>query len=113
ELIPVSTDGELIPSLPDSRIERNPHPRLNIHAYPALYLMQPPDNIVLLRQGGSSFTELIDRMIDVAFAEGWLNEPLFSDTHISTQPWSNSFLEDIAGQITHPALNTVPSSPRD
>ena len=53
EVIPFSTDGIVIPQMPDSRIEREPSPKLNIQAYPALYLMQPPDNIVLLRQGGS------------------------------------------------------------
>ncbi|MGI9273676.1 MAG: hypothetical protein ACR2PT_02295, partial [Endozoicomonas sp.] len=81
---------ELIPSLPDSRIERNPHPRLNIHAYPALYLMQPPNNILLLRQGGSSFTELIDRMIDVAFAEGWLNLMEYQQSHIFLDVWKRA-----------------------
>ncbi|MGI9276426.1 MAG: conjugal transfer protein TraF, partial [Endozoicomonas sp.] len=92
ELIPVSTDGELIPSLPDSRIERNPHPRLNIQAYPALYLMQPPDSIVLLRQGGTSLTDLINRIVEVAFQQNWITKKLFADTFINHEPWSDRTL---------------------
>ena len=91
ELIPFSTDGLLMPSLPDSRIERSPHPRLNILAYPALFLMQPPDNIVLLRQGGISFTELGERIIAVSAEQEWISKQEFHSTHSNTEVWSKPF----------------------
>ena len=89
ELIPFSTDGILIPQLPDSRIELSPHPALNIQAYPALYLMQPPDNIILLRQGGLSFTELSNRIINVSAEQKWITQQDFSNTNINIEPWNN------------------------
>ena len=85
KLIPVSTDGIVIPSLLDSRIETTPHPKLNIQTYPALFLMQPPDNIVLLRQGSSSFTTLTERMVDVAFEKGWISQHEYQTTRINQE----------------------------
>ena len=73
EIIPFSVDGIVIPDLHDSRIDKSPHPRLNIQAYPALFLMQPPDRIVLLRQGGISFAELSDRIIRVSAEHDWVS----------------------------------------
>ncbi|MGI9273660.1 MAG: hypothetical protein ACR2PT_02215, partial [Endozoicomonas sp.] len=78
---------ELIPSLPDSRIERNPHPRLNIHAYPALYLMQPPNNILLLRQGGSSFTDLAGTIVRVAYANNLISEQDYKLQQATYEVW--------------------------
>ncbi len=89
EVIPFSTDGILIPQLPDSRIELSPHPALNIQAYPALYLMQPPDNIVLLRQGGVSFTELNDKVISVAAEQGWISGQQLRKTRINIETWNS------------------------
>ncbi len=91
ELIPISTDGSIIPSLPESRIERAPPPALNIQAYPALFLMQPPDNIVLLRQGVSSFTELGERIIDVALKQGWIEQDEYQKTRINQEVWESDF----------------------
>ena len=89
ELISFSTDGILIPQLPDSRIEQSPHPALNIKAYPALYLMQPPDNIVPLRQGGVSFTELGNRIISVSAQQRWISQQEFNQTKINIETWDN------------------------
>ena len=85
EVIPFSTDGILIPDLPDSRVEKSPHPTLNIQAYPALYLMQPPDNIVLLRQGGVSLTELCERVISVSAERGWISSAEYQQAQISNE----------------------------
>ena len=83
EVIPFSTDGILIPELPDSRVEKSPHPTLNIQAYPALYLMQPPDNIVLLRQGGVSLTELCERVISVSAEQHWISAKEYRETRVT------------------------------
>ena len=93
KLIPVSTDGFVLPGLPDSRVETTPHPKLNIKTYPALFLMQPPDNIVLLRQGTSSFTALTERMANVAFEQGWIDINEFQKTRINQDVWSTEPLE--------------------
>ena len=85
EVISFSVDGVLIPDLPDSRVEKSPHPKLSIRAYPALYLMQPPDKIELLRQGGISFTELSDRIIEVSAEHGWITKDEMRKTRISTE----------------------------
>ncbi len=90
ELITFSTDGEFIPSFPDSHIERTPHPRLNIQAYPALYLMQPPGKIVLLRQGVMSFAGLTERILDIAFEQEWITHDDFKGTRINHESWSHS-----------------------
>ena len=98
EVVAFSTDGILIAELPDSRIERLPHPKLNILAYPALFLMQPPDNTVSLRQGAISFTDLADRMIEVANDQGWISKSEYQETSINQVIWnpskiSSSFLD--------------------
>ena len=85
ELIPISTDGHLIEDLPDSRIERSPPAKLNILAYPALFLMQPPDKIVLIRQGAISFSGLIERVVTVAFEQGLISKTDYSKTLISEE----------------------------
>lgn len=90
EVISFSVDGVLIPGLPDSRVDRSPHPKLNIRTYPALYLMQPPDNIELLRQGGISFTDLSERIIEVAAEHGWITKDELGKTRISTESWQNT-----------------------
>ncbi len=91
ELIPISIDGFIIPSLPESRIEQTPPPAPNIQTYPALFLMQPPDNIVLLRQGVSSFTELGERIIDVALKQGWIEQNEHQKTRINQEVWESDF----------------------
>ncbi len=83
ELITFSTDGVLISSFPASHIELSPHPQLNIQAYPALYLMQPPSNIALLRQGVISFTELTERILETAFEQEWITHHDFRETRIN------------------------------
>ncbi len=88
ELIPISTDGLIIPCLSESRIQRTLPPTLNIHAYPALFLMQPPNNIVLLRQGVSSFTELSERIIEVALDQNWISRNEYQKTRINQEVWS-------------------------
>ena len=90
EVIAFSTDGILITELLNSRIERFPHPRLNILAYPALFLMQPPDNIVPLRQGGISFTNLADRVIEVASDQGWISKTEYQETSINQTIWDTT-----------------------
>ena len=93
KLIPISTDGLVIPNLPNSRIETTPHPKLNIQTYPALFLMQPPDNIVLLRQGSSSFTALTERIVEVAFEQGWINQHEYQKTRINQETWTHDSLD--------------------
>ena len=87
ELIPISTDGQLIPELSNSRTEWSPPASLNIVAYPALFLMQPPDNIVLIRQGTTSLTALAERLVDVAYQQGWINKGEYQKTRISNDIW--------------------------
>ncbi len=87
ELIPFSTDGILIPQLPDSRVQLSPNPALNIQTYPTLFLMQPPDNIVLLRQGVISLTELIEKIVFMSFEYRWITEEEFIKTKITQEFW--------------------------
>ncbi|WP_252180387.1 conjugal transfer protein TraF [Endozoicomonas sp. 4G] len=89
ELIPISTDGQLIPELPNSRTERSPPASLNIATYPALFLMQPPDNIVLIRQGATSLTALAERLVDVAYQQGWINKDEYQKTRITNETWGD------------------------
>ena len=105
ELIPFSTDGVFISGLSDSRIERSPHPRLNILAYPALFLMQPPSNIVLLRQGGISFTDLAERVLLMAFEQGWITQKDFNETRVNSEIWSQWA---VAQQRNHRSPAVVP-----
>ena len=85
ELIPVSTDGQPIPELLDSRIERSPPSTLNILTYPALFLMQPPNRIVLIRQGAISLADLTERVVSVAYEQGWISKKDYSKTLISEE----------------------------
>ena len=90
EVISFSVDGILLPGAPNSRVEQSPPKKLNIQTYPALYLMQPPDKIELLRQGGVSFTELIDRIIAVSAEHGLITKDELRKSRISTDTWENT-----------------------
>ena len=104
ELIPISTDGHPIPELPNSRTEHSPPPTLNILTYPALFLMQPPENIVLIRQGAISFTALTERLVEVAFQQGWIDKNEYLKTRITTETWN------IESQPVKQSLNIKPIS---
>ena len=94
ELIPISIDGQLIPELPDSRIEHSPPSNLNILTYPALFLMHPPNNIVLIRQGTTSLTALTERLVDVAYQQGWIGKSEYLKTRITHETWNSSLLPE-------------------
>ena len=104
ELIPISTDGQLIPELLDSRIERSPPSTLNILTYPALFLMQPPNNIVLLRQGTTSLTALTERLVDVAYQQGWINKNEYQKTRISHETWNEGLPAKMINLFNKPYL---------
>ncbi|WP_051786597.1 conjugal transfer protein TraF, partial [Endozoicomonas numazuensis] len=90
KLISFSTDGELIPDLADSRIERQPNPTLNIQTYPALFLMKPPNEIIQLRQGVSSYIDLHNRILDAAHEAQWISEQDYKSTLIIRDVWNDS-----------------------
>lgn len=83
EIIAISTDGNTIREFPNSHIDLSPPGALNILAYPALFLMRPPSNIKLVRQGALSFTELVDRLVEVAFEQQWIDEQEYTATKIA------------------------------
>ena len=89
-LISFSTDGELIPDLPDSRIDRQPNPTLNIQTYPALFLMKPPNEIIQLRQGVSSYIDLHNLIVDSARETQWISEQDYKSTLIIRDVWNDS-----------------------
>ena len=86
-LISVSTDGVLMPELPESRAVKKPPPALNIKTYPSLFLLKPPNNILLLRQGVMSFTELVDRMVQAAYEYQLISESEYQATRTSKEVW--------------------------
>ena len=90
KLISFSTDGELISDLPDSRIDWKPPQALNIQAYPALFLMKPPDEIIQLRQGVSSYIDLHNRIVDSAHEAQWISEQEYRSTLIIREVWNDS-----------------------
>ncbi len=89
KLISFSTDGEFIPDLPDSRIDRQPNPTLNIQTYPALFLMKPPDEIIPLRQGVSSYIDLHNRIVDAAHEAQWISKQDYKSTLIVRDNWND------------------------
>ena len=107
ELISFSTDGVLIPNLPGTRIERSPPQRLNILAYPALFLMQPPDSIALLRQGGISFIDLTERILLMAVDQGWITQREFNETRVNYETWNHW---SAVQQKNHRSPTVVPKS---
>lgn len=96
-LIPVTTDHVTLPEFPDSR-HQAPPPVLGIQAYPSLFLMEPPDTYLLLRQGASNFTDLADRIVTVAWERGWISEEDYQGTRIARSVWDGKPLKlDIHG----------------
>ena len=104
-LISFSTDGALISDLPDSRIDRQPNPTLNIQTYPALFLMKPPDEIIQLRQGVSSYIDLHNRIIDTAHEAQWISEQDYKSTLIIRDVWNDSSTNPIPA--THDKLKNI------
>ncbi len=78
QVIAVSTDRLIMPEFPDSRVETLIAPELNIRSYPALFIAHPPNNIHLLRQGVISFMGLIERVLVVAYEQGWITPKQFN-----------------------------------
>ncbi len=90
EVIPISTDGGMIDEFPNSRVELSPPDALHILSYPALFLMRPPGNIKLVRQGVLSFTALVDRLVEVANEQQWIDDREYTATKITgTHPLSS------------------------
>ena len=87
-LIPISTDGVLLPEVSHSKIETHPPDALNIMRYPALFLLRPPDQIALLRQGNLSLTELSEQVLQVALRHHWITPEQFKQTRIVYETWS-------------------------
>ena len=91
EIISISTDGGILRDLPNSRVDLSPPNALNILSYPALFLMHPPNNIKLVRQGAISLTDLINRLVEVAYEQNWINEQEYSAAKI-TEPYPPTFV---------------------
>ena len=87
ELFAISTDGVILSDIESSRIEYYPSKKLNILRYPALYIMHPPDDVVLLRQGSISLAELTEKIIQVAGRHGWIDSDQFDKTRINSEVW--------------------------
>ncbi len=108
ELFPISTDGQIIPELPNSRTVHTPPPELNILTYPALFLMQPPKNIVTIRQGTVSFAALTERITYVAYEQGWINESKYQKSRITNEIQNIS--EHIKEEFLKKQHHNLPSS---
>ena len=52
--------------------------------------MQPPNNIVLIRQGATSLTALAERLVNVAFQHGWIDQNEYLTTRITREPWNSN-----------------------
>ncbi|WP_354009294.1 conjugal transfer protein TraF [Endozoicomonas lisbonensis] len=89
-LVPISTDGVLLPGITSNRVELHPPDKLNILRYPALFLMHPPDHIVLLRQGNISLTELTEQILQAAVQHQWITREQFNNTRITSETWYQS-----------------------
>ncbi|WP_257279976.1 MULTISPECIES: hypothetical protein [unclassified Endozoicomonas] len=76
--------------------------------YPALFLMQPPDNIVLIRQGSISLTALTERIADVAYQQDWINKSEYQKTRITNEVWSGSLLPENINLFNKGKLNEPP-----
>ena len=88
-IIPISTDGILLPAFNSSKIEPSPPDALNIVRYPALFLMRPPDEIVLIRQGNLSLMELAEQVLQAAEQHQWITSEQFKQTRITSETWQS------------------------
>ncbi|MCW7552902.1 conjugal transfer protein TraF [Endozoicomonas gorgoniicola] len=105
-LIPVSTDGVLLPEMGPSKIEPSPPETLNIVRYPALFLMRPPDDIIPLRQGILSLMELAEQVLQAAEQHHWITPEQFNKTRITSDTWHQKMPNQII-----PLLNKASQAP--
>jgi len=66
-------DGAFLDWVPD----RGQASFLGITATPAIFLMHAPDRVVLVSLGMRSLPELVDRIVEVARSEQWIDEGLY------------------------------------
>ena len=105
-LIPISTDGVLLPDINTSKIDPSPPDSLNIVRYPALFLMRPPDSIIPLRQGNLSLMALAEQVLQAAEQHRWITPEQFNKTRITSDTWH----QEMSGQMI-PLLNNVSQNP--
>jgi conjugal transfer pilus assembly protein TraF len=81
-VLPIALDGRAMPEgafanfVPD----RGHAEQLHVTATPTLYLVRPPGQFTLLSEGLLTDDALLDRMVQVAHAAGWITEEEYQST---------------------------------
>lgn len=89
-IFPISLDGGPLPGgqFPDYRIDSGQARALAVEVTPALFLVRPDakeDPIRLIGQGAMALSDLERRIIEVAFAAGWIDRKTYEKT-LSVKP---------------------------
>jgi conjugal transfer pilus assembly protein TraF len=81
-VIPVSLDGQPLPDglYPDYRVDNGQAQRLGVEQTPAMFLVRPPDRVVLLAQGALAFAELAERVTMAGRQLGLIDDDRFDRT---------------------------------
>jgi len=75
-ILPISTDGAALAdhAFPDWVPDHGQAAKLNVTATPTLYLVRPPNEVVLLGIGVQASGEINERIIEVAHNEKWITD---------------------------------------
>ncbi|WP_156912591.1 conjugal transfer protein TraF [Methylocaldum szegediense] len=81
-IYPVSLDGAPMPNgyYQDFKPDRGQAARLGIVSTPAIFLMKPPREIVLIAQSALSLEELTGRILLAAKEAGWIDDVRYQNT---------------------------------
>lgn len=81
-IIPVSLDGQPLPSglYTDYRVDNGQAQQLGVEHTPAMFLVRPPDRMVLLAQGALAFAELTERVMMAGKQLGLVDDDQFDRT---------------------------------
>lgn len=78
-ILPISVDGQglLDGAFPDYVTDHGQAAKLNVTATPTLYLMSPPDKLVVLSIGMRSLPDLLSRFVEVGHAQKLVDDSTY------------------------------------
>lgn len=86
KVMAISMDGGTIPGMDPAwgiRMDAGQSQRLGVSVTPTLFLAKPPGDLVPLAYGLTPALEIASRSVDVAVAQGWINQKAKSDIRIT------------------------------
>lgn len=94
KVLPIALDGKYLPDSGYTEFvtDRGQSKKLNVVATPTMFLVAPPNSVVMLGQGVMAKDELEDRIVDLAHQSGWISDAVYEKTQMTNYDFLPSTL---------------------